>query len=597
MARVLDLRRAIVPIPESGDRSIRPSCRRRKRAFRATRDADRSGFAHCFCVRRCGPAARHAYVPFTGATAIAASAGSTHTCAVVGGGVEVLGRQQRGPARRRHDHAGADADSGQRPDERRHRRRGRATCTPARRDQAAPSSAGEPTRNGQLGDGTQHAAPDARGRDAASRAASRRSRPAQAHTCALTTGGGVKCWGKQQLRTARRQHHHAAADAGQRDRPRERRRRHRCGPFHTCAVTSAGAVKCWGSTPTASSATTRSAQRLDAGRRDRPRERRDRGRRGQRHTCALVSGGVKCWGLNANGQLGDDSQTPAAHAGRRDRASRAASRRSRPGCRTPARAPRRAGVQCWGLNQHGELGDGTLVIAASDAGRRDRAWRAGVAAITAGNQHTCALVTRRRGESAGATTLRAQLGDNATAQRLTPAVGARTAVASRRRPAADCTPARSSAAARCKCWGANDNGQLGDNSITQRLTPVDVSRACAAASSRVATGATHSCALTIAGGVKCWGDNGNGQLGDNSTTQRLTPVDVSGLTSGVTRHRRRRQPHLRAHERGRRQVLGTEQHRPARRQHDDATARAGRRESGLTSGVIAIEAGAATRAR
>jgi alpha-tubulin suppressor-like RCC1 family protein len=83
-----------------------------------------------------------------------------------------------------------------------------------------------------------------------------------------------------------------------------------------------------------------------------------------------------------------------------------------------------------------------------------------------------------------------------------------------------------------KCWGDNAEGQLGDNSTTQRNTPVDVSGLTSGVSA-IAAGYSHTCALTGGGGVQCWGRNIEGQLGDNSNTQRNIPVDVSGLTSGI----------------------------------------------------------------
>ena len=66
----------------------------------------------------------------------------------------------------------------------------------------------------------------------------------------------------------------------------------------------------------------------------------------------------------------------------------------------------------------------------------------------------------------------------------------------------------------------------GDNSTTQRLAPVTVSGLTSGVASLTA-GSYHTCAVTTSGGATCWGFNGNGQLGDNSTTQRLTPVGVS----------------------------------------------------------------------
>ncbi|MBI4484466.1 MAG: hypothetical protein HY655_00505, partial [Acidobacteria bacterium] len=49
----------------------------------------------------------------------------------------------------------------------------------------------------------------------------------------------------------------------------------------------------------------------------------------------------------------------------------------------------------------------------------------------------------------------------------------------------------------------------------------------------LAGGGVHTCALTADAGLRCWGANASGQLGDGTTDQRLAPVDISGLDSGV----------------------------------------------------------------
>lgn len=83
-----------------------------------------------------------------------------------------------------------------------------------------------------------------------------------------------------------------------------------------------------------------------------------------------------------------------------------------------------------------------------------------------------------------------------------------------------------------KCWGDNSRGQLGDGTEINRLTPVDVV-GLGSGVVAVDTGFSHTCAVTAAGAVKCWGDNDDGQLGDGTTTNRSTPVNVVGLANGV----------------------------------------------------------------
>ncbi|WP_019871412.1 RCC1 domain-containing protein [Salinispora oceanensis] len=75
-------------------------------------------------------------------------------------------------------------------------------------------------------------------------------------------------------------------------------------------------------------------------------------------------------------------------------------------------------------------------------------------------------------------------------------------------------------------WGRNRVGQLGDGSTINRSTPVDVSLPPGTTVTAVAAGFNHSLALTSAGTVFAWGDNSTGQLGDGSTTNRSTPVAV-----------------------------------------------------------------------
>ena len=81
-------------------------------------------------------------------------------------------------------------------------------------------------------------------------------------------------------------------------------------------------------------------------------------------------------------------------------------------------------------------------------------------------------------------------------------------------------------------WGANSNGQLGDGTGTDRSTPVQVTGGMAGVTA-LAAGVTHSLAAKNDGTVWAWGGNDAGQLGDGSTTDHSTPVQVSGGLVGA----------------------------------------------------------------
>jgi alpha-tubulin suppressor-like RCC1 family protein len=83
-----------------------------------------------------------------------------------------------------------------------------------------------------------------------------------------------------------------------------------------------------------------------------------------------------------------------------------------------------------------------------------------------------------------------------------------------------------------RCWGNNFLGQLGDGTRTDRLLPVSVSELPQRVVA-LANGEVHSCAILQGGAVRCWGMNFYGQLGDGTDELGLMPVTPIGLGSGV----------------------------------------------------------------
>jgi alpha-tubulin suppressor-like RCC1 family protein len=82
-------------------------------------------------------------------------------------------------------------------------------------------------------------------------------------------------------------------------------------------------------------------------------------------------------------------------------------------------------------------------------------------------------------------------------------------------------------------WGLNDKGQLGTGDTPEELTPHPTPELVLSGAIAISAASFHSVALMADGTVKAWGDNTYGQVGDNTTTQRLTPTTVLNL-SGIT---------------------------------------------------------------
>lgn len=317
------------------------------------------------------------------------------------------------------------------------------------------------------------------------------------------------------------------------------------GGEHTCALTTSGGMKCWGrnnlgqlgtgqATSTPMDVVGLSAGVVDIA-------------AGTNHTCAVIStGGVKCWGHGDNGRLGDNTGiqgTPidvkVAENGTPLIGAAAVTAGHEQTCILTATG----GVKCWGNGGGGRLGDGTGGQSTFPVDVRlvaNGATLSGVVQVSTGNAHTCALLdtggVKCWGEN-NAGQLGTQLG---TGYSYVP-VDVRLVLGGA--TLSGVTQISTHWNHTCallgdgtvKCWGQNDAGQLGDGSTTNSYVAVDVTVSAGTpltGAIGVTTGEGYSCALMSGGGVKCWGANSDGRLGDGTLVSRPQPTDVT-TSAGV----------------------------------------------------------------
>jgi alpha-tubulin suppressor-like RCC1 family protein len=214
--------------------------------------------------------------------------------------------------------------------------------------------------------------------------------------------------------------------------------------------------------------------------------------------CAvLMDGSVWCWGSNDNGQLGNPASGDISMSPVRVESLAPATMVS-VGYKDACALLNDTTIECWGRNNHGQLGRGLPLLNSSVPARvvsPDGSGDAlsGTSDIAVGNVTTCAVMS----ESA-----------------VSPPPGA------------------------IVCWGLDSTGQLGDGESTAyAFSPIPVLSFVGAGATKVAVGVSDACAVVL-GGAWCWGSlvTGNGAWvgGVLRLSTNTVAIQVTGLEHGVT---------------------------------------------------------------
>jgi alpha-tubulin suppressor-like RCC1 family protein len=322
------------------------------------------------------------------------------------------------------------------------------------------------------------------------------------------------------------------------------------GDSHTCIMTTAGRVRCWGQNSfgqlgygnTTTIGDDPARQPSMAG--DVPLPASDPAAQitaGANHTCALLQSGMAyCWGRNDSGQLGYSS---TAHVGDDESVTSAGfinaggllSTIAAGGNHTCAVLSESGEVRCWGQNDHGQLGRGDTESFSDSADEpTSAATSVSLGAVRAtslalGASHSCAMLADASVRCWGSNSA-GELGSGSTSDDIgdEPADAISAVLlggTARQIEAGQSHTCAVMTSGSVRCWGDDSNGQLGNGAASTPVTDPgaqgDLSIGGEVAS--IGLGSQHTCALLINGQAKCWGSDSSGQLGYGDTTDRAAP--------------------------------------------------------------------------
>lgn len=190
-------------------------------------------------------------------------------------------------------------------------------------------------------------------------------------------------------------------------------------------------------------------------------------------------------------------------------------------------------VACWGSNASGELGLGTAGPAQAQAsivvGVGGVGSLSGVSQVDGSAGHTCARLSTGTVVCWGANN-QGQLGDGTTMDRPYPvAVPGLAGVLQVTTGNAFSCALLSGGSVRC--WGANGSGQLGNSMTSAAPTTAPVTVTGLSNATQLDAGQSHVCARTAVGVVRCWGLGSGGRLGNGGTSSQSSPVLVTGIST------------------------------------------------------------------